>query len=113
MQKSPDGPLAMTSRYTNEEWAAIVAQTARDLRSTPSTYECPEVPSPAFFKTVDHTLLKLEARDVQFDELCAEARTDGFAVRRFLVADCRRLADAFVIRPFVFDRSMSSNAPRT
>lgn len=70
----------MTSRYTDAEWSAIIAQTDRDLILSPEPYRCPEIPSPAFFKTIDHTLLKLEARDVQFDELCAEARTDRFAV---------------------------------
>ena len=44
-------------------------------------YACPQVPSTAFFKTIDHTLLKLDVKEVQFDELCAEARKDRFAVR--------------------------------
>lgn len=68
------------SRYTNAEWAAIIAQTERDLVVSHRPHACPEISSPAFCKTIDHTLLKLEARDVQFDELCAEARTDRFAV---------------------------------
>lgn len=70
----------MPNRYTDAEWAAIIAQTEKDLVVSAEGYPCPDVPSTAFFKTVDHTLLKLEAREVQFDELCAEARTDRFAV---------------------------------
>lgn len=71
----------MPTRYTDAEWSAIVQQTAREVVvSSSQTYPCPEVPSVEFCKTVDHTLLKLEAREVQFDELCAEARTDRFAV---------------------------------
>lgn len=76
----------MTSRYTDAEWAAIIAQTERDLVVSSQPYQCPEVPSTAFSKTIDHTLLKLDAKDVQFDELCAEARRDRFAVCQTLCA---------------------------
>lgn len=72
----------MTSRYTNEEWVDIIAQTERDIVISSKPYQCPEIPSEAFFETIDHTLLKLDAKQVQFDELCAEARTDRFAVSR-------------------------------
>lgn len=68
------------SRYTDAEWAAIIARTEQDLVVSPEPYPCPEVPSTAFTKTIDHTLLKLDVKEVQFDELCAEARTDRFAV---------------------------------
>ena len=70
----------MTARYTNAEWAAIIAKTEKEIVVSQNAYECPEIGSPAFMKTIDHTLLKLEARSVQFDDLCAEARVDGFAV---------------------------------
>lgn len=70
----------MVSRYTNAEWAAIVDQTDREVKVSQQPYVCPDVGSPAFAKTIDHTLLKLDVRAVQFDELCAEARVDGFAV---------------------------------
>lgn len=72
--------LAAMSRYTDAEWTAIIAQTERDLVVSDAPRRCPDVPSTEFFKTIDHTLLKLEVREVQFDELCAEARTDRFAV---------------------------------
>lgn len=70
----------MTTRYKPEEWVAIVAATERGLVVSDEPYMCPEVGSPAFAKTIDHTLLKLDSRAVQFDSLCAEARVDGFAV---------------------------------
>lgn len=70
----------MPSRYTDNEWAAIIKQTERDLVVSSQPHPCPEVPSTPFFKTIDHTLLKLDVREVQFDELCAEARRDRFAV---------------------------------
>lgn len=43
-------------------------------------YTCPEIGSVEFTKTIDHTLLKLEARPPSFDDLCAEARVNDFAV---------------------------------
>ena len=72
----------MTTRYTNAEWAAIIEQTERELVvSETKAYLAPDVGSPAFMKTIDHTLLKLDAKAVQIDALCSEARVDGFAVR--------------------------------
>lgn len=70
----------MPSRYTNGEWQAIIAQFERDLVVPLEPYPIPEIGSPAFMKTIDHSLLKLEARKCQFDDLCAEARVDDFAV---------------------------------
>lgn len=70
----------MTARFTNAEWTAIIQQTEKDLAISQEPYPCPEIGSPDFMKTIDHTLLKLEARSAQFDDLCAEARVDGFAV---------------------------------
>ena len=68
------------TRYTNREWAGIVDQTERDLEILQEPFPCPDIGSPAFMKTIDHTLLKLDAKAVQFHELCAEARVDRFAV---------------------------------
>ncbi|KAK3697342.1 hypothetical protein LTR37_017487 [Vermiconidia calcicola] len=68
----------MTNRYTNEEWAQIIEKTKQDLVVPPEPYSCPEIGSPAFMKTIDHTLLKLDMKAVQIDELCAEARVDRF-----------------------------------
>lgn len=73
--------VKMTTRYTNEEWASFIAEVEADIVTSDRPYPVPAIGSPAFAKTIDHTLLKLEARPVQFDELCSEARVDGFAVR--------------------------------
>lgn len=73
-------PGSMTNRYTNGEWAAIIKQTEEAVVVSQEAYPCPEIGSTAFMKTIDHTLLKLEAKSPQFDDLCAEARVDGFAV---------------------------------
>ena len=97
----------MTTRYTDEEWQRIIASTQAsilprtkhsgtshngsvastnhsDAPSTSSsslapTYRVPGLADPAFNRTIDHTLLKLDAKAVQLDNLCAEARVHGFA----------------------------------
>lgn len=71
----------MTTRYTNHEWATFIAEVDKEVVVSKEPYPCPEIGSPAFAKTIDHTLLKLDSRAVQFDALCAEARVNGFAVR--------------------------------
>jgi len=70
----------MTTRYTSEEWAKFIAEVEGEVKETQEPYPCPDIGSPAFAKTIDHTLLKLEARPIQFDSLCAEARVGAFAV---------------------------------
>ena len=70
----------MTLRYTNEEWEKFVQETEDGLVVKQERYSCPAIGSKAFMKTMDHTLLKLDARPPQFDTLCAEARVDSFAV---------------------------------
>lgn len=73
----------MTTRYTNAEWEGIIAETEEKLAVDEGRkYALPDgyVGGEAFTKTIDHTLLKLEAKSSQFDELCAEARVGRFAV---------------------------------
>ena len=70
----------MTSRYTDDEWRTILADVEKDIVVSQKPYPRPDVGSPALAKTIDHSLLKLDAKAVQFDDLCAEARVDGFAV---------------------------------
>jgi len=72
----------MTTRYTNAEWATFISEVERDLVVSDELYFCPRVGSAAFAETIDHTLLKLEAKTTQIDALCAEARVDNFAVSR-------------------------------
>ena len=70
----------MPLRYTNAEWEEFVQQIADEVTVSHEPYPCPDIGSLAFMKTMDHTLLKLDSRPSQFDDLCAEARVDSFAV---------------------------------
>lgn len=72
----------MTTRYTNAEWEAIIADTQQDVLAaiTEEPRPCPMIGSREFARTIDHTLLKIEATRAQIDTLCAEARVAGFAV---------------------------------
>jgi deoxyribose-phosphate aldolase len=54
-------------------------------------------------KTVDHTVLKLDANSVAIDGMCAEARTEGFKVRFYIHCSS-------VVFPFI-DSSMLQNPP--
>ena len=92
-QKTPP-PAKMTTRYTDEEWTKFIAEVEHGIVVTDQTYPCPQAGSAAFAKTIDHTLLKLEAKGVQFDALCAEARVEGFAVRLAIGVEARRHADS-------------------
>ncbi|KAK3625462.1 hypothetical protein LTR22_023566 [Elasticomyces elasticus] len=69
----------MSTRYTDEEWAKFISEVEKDVVVSKEPYRCPSLGGPALAATIDHTLLKLDARAVQFDDLCAEARVDGFA----------------------------------
>lgn len=74
----------MTDRYTNEEWAAQIAETQKKVKAELSAkrkYEAPQIGSKEFAETIDHTVLKLDATTKAIDDLCAEARTEGFKVR--------------------------------
>ncbi|RMY55024.1 hypothetical protein D0864_13858 [Hortaea werneckii] len=67
------------SRYTNAEWTRFLSEVEKSIKVSEEPCPCPDVGSPALAKTIDHTLLKLDVRPIQFDELCSEARVDGFA----------------------------------
>jgi len=69
----------MTNRYTDQEWASIIATTVSAVKPNSSekwpVYSLPKsIPG-----TIDHTLLKLDATPAQIDNVCAEARVHGFA----------------------------------
>lgn len=70
----------MPSRYTDAEWTSFVGEIERDIDASDRKYSRAEVGEPAFLRTIDHTLLKLETKSAQIDDLCAEARVGGFAV---------------------------------
>lgn len=88
------GPIeVMTDRYTNEEWAAQIVETQnvvlKEVESgerAKKMYEGPRMRDGnealnELAKTVDHTVLKLDATSTQIDSLCSEARTEDFKVR--------------------------------
>ena len=68
-----------TTRYTESEWRAIISDLARELQVYEQDY-CPDIDRIDIARTIDHTLLKLDASPKQIDELCAEARVANFAV---------------------------------
>jgi len=71
----------MTMETTQEEWAAIIDEAEQNVSSTSKVYKAPSIGSTAFAKTIDHTLLKLEATAEQIDTLCKEAVENDFKVR--------------------------------
>ena len=72
----------MTTRYTDDEWETIIDQAERNLPSTPVEYKAPNLGSEEFAKTIDHTILKLDATKEQVDAICEEARRFNFKVHR-------------------------------
>ncbi|KAF2856972.1 deoxyribose-phosphate aldolase-like protein [Plenodomus tracheiphilus IPT5] len=85
------GPLeVMTDRYTNEEWDAQITETMRSVMGevesgarAAKVYPGPRMRNGEealreLSKTVDHTVLKLDATSTVIDGLCSEARTEGF-----------------------------------
>ena len=82
----------MTDRYTNEEWKAQIDETVKHvLKEVESGERAAKVyPGPRMrngdealrqlSKTIDHTVLKLDATSPVIDGLCSEARTESFKV---------------------------------
>ncbi|KAH9826596.1 DeoC/LacD family aldolase [Teratosphaeria destructans] len=68
----------MMTRYTDDEWASFIS--ALDVKvEEGKKYDRPHLGGKQFPKTIDHTLLKLDAKAVQIDEICSEALVEGFA----------------------------------
>lgn len=72
----------MTTRYTDDEWETIIDKAEENLPKTPVEYKAPNVGSEEFAKTIDHTILKLDATKQQVDAICEEARRFQFKVHR-------------------------------
>ncbi|CAO2657251.1 Nn.00g033770.m01.CDS01 [Neocucurbitaria sp. VM-36] len=85
------GPVqVMTDRYTNEEWQSQIEETVKNVMREVNSgeragkvYEGPRMRNgeealKELAKTVDHTVLKLDATSTQIDALCSEARTEEF-----------------------------------
>ncbi|WPH01712.1 Hypothetical protein R9X50_00456400 [Acrodontium crateriforme] len=69
----------MAANYTTDEWEALIHKTATTLVVSENEYECPPIGTRDFGKTIDHTLLKVEATSVQIDGICEEAKEGEFA----------------------------------
>ena len=103
----------MTTRYTNEEWATIIARVEKGVVVSQEPYPYPQIGSPAFAKAIDHSLLKLVAREVQFDDLCAEARVQGFAVSSHDRCSANTMRILTFGRLFVYVHMSWQNASQT
>ena len=77
----------MATKYTQDEWLTIFDQAEQNLPRSPLKYKVPSVGTAAFAKTIDHTLLKLEATGEQVDTLCEEAKRHQFKVCQFFQCD--------------------------
>ena len=75
-------PLAPTTQHG---WSAMFDQTEQELSSSPIQYEAPSIGTESFAKTIDHTLLKLDATSEQVDKLCEEAKRFNFKARKCLI----------------------------
>lgn len=70
----------MTNRYTHDEWLTIIDRAKDNFQSISVDYKAPNIGTEAFAKSIDHTLLKLDATKEQIDKLCEEARRHNFKV---------------------------------
>jgi deoxyribose-phosphate aldolase len=93
--------VIMTDRYTNAEWATQIAETQRKIfgqageagwKGNGKKYELEggvrvgsQELGHLLARSVDHTVLKLDATAAQIDALCSEARTEGFKVCDFFI----------------------------
>ena len=86
----------------------MISDVARELEVYEQDY-CPDMDKIDIARTIDHTLLKLDATPKQIDELCAEARVANFAVNISFASllPLVRFANAIVCRAFAFGPTMS------
>lgn len=70
----------MTTRYTDDEWLAMIDQAEQNLSITNVKYKAPSLGTEAFANYIDHTLLKLNATKEQVDGICDQARQNNFKV---------------------------------
>jgi deoxyribose-phosphate aldolase len=72
MAPTPTTDAEWASAISNFEQSLTVAESKKYPASTPGSAE--------FNKTIDHTLLKLDATAEQFEKLLEEAKQEKFAV---------------------------------
>jgi deoxyribose-phosphate aldolase len=100
LNAQPESIEMMTDRYTNEEWKAQIDETIKHVMKevdsgarAQKVYEGPRMRNGhealmKLAKTIDHTVLKLDATSATIDGLCSEARTENFKVREHLQSEC-------------------------
>ena len=74
----------MAVHLSQEQWGGLLEQAERDLASStanPQGNQTARLDSTAIARSIDHTLLKLDATGAQIDDLCAEAKGYSFKVR--------------------------------
>lgn len=70
----------MATQYTQSEWQLIIDRAERGSPSSFPEYKAATPGTPDFARCIDHTLLKLDAKEEQVDQLCEEAVRHGFKV---------------------------------
>lgn len=70
----------MTARCTQDEWLSIISEAEKNLPLTRNVYKAAKPGTEAFSKSIDHTLLKLDATKEQIEALCEEAMKYNFKV---------------------------------
>jgi deoxyribose-phosphate aldolase len=67
---------------TNQEWRSVIDEVAAEVDAAQPTIPIPasSLTAKSLAKTIDHTLLKLDATEDQVTQLCKEAVEYDFAV---------------------------------
>lgn len=75
-------PLFSTAPSTDADWQKLAEETQNKLAIEQSSGKdvVSKLTLESLAKTVDHTLLKLDATEAQIDAVCEEAKKDKFAV---------------------------------
>lgn len=76
-------PLISSVPSSDADWQKLAEETQSKLVIDEASGQglVSKLTCESLAKTVDHTLLKLDATEAQIDALCEEAKTDKFAVR--------------------------------
>lgn len=92
----------MTTRYTQDEWLDIIDRAQKSMPGTTiHQYKAPNIGTKEFAKTIDHTLLKLDATREQIDKLCEEAKFHDFKVHPQICPHVTHSASLlFLLLPF-------------
>lgn len=97
----------MTKGNTKDEWLNVIEQAEQGVPSTFTKYEAPELGTQGFAKSIDHTLLKLEATESQIDQLCEEAKKHEFKVNLPII-----FSSSFAIGKMLLLRNLLENTIR-